>query len=350
MTKILAAAFAVLMSGAVVSCQGPQSFELSETSKLLGTKVKEFPASQGLTGFDDIDPSARQFNPKTIQRPLTGPTPRPHYEQRKTIRAVAPDGTVYEGWYGRFEEGKVLPGPGQSSNNGNPRQRYPTHFGYGFNPADVFIGRKESGKIKTSLFFRDIGSHETAPYHFTVDSAGLIHLIVADVNIGDNNELNIYSLVGDPKTGKWLDAVMLDRRGFTSWSYPWSGTSGDTVHLLWTWGDATHDKGNPTMGLFYVDQTSGSYGRKKRLIKGLVESYDAAIDTKTGLLIVAAVTGNKVFVTLRDPDGSWRKPTELVAKPRVEYISEVSTESVGNGSFIVRSSAGEGIEWLVRPQ
>jgi hypothetical protein len=57
----------------------------------------------------------------------------------------------------------------------------------------------------------------TAPHFISVDSRGHVHLIVSDVNISDDNELNVYSLIGDPKSRKWTDAVMLDRRGFTSW-------------------------------------------------------------------------------------------------------------------------------------
>ncbi len=343
MLRSFALVYLVLVASTFASCQGLQSSDL-------GVEIKEFPGSQGASGFDNIPASAPRLALTVTQRPLTGPTPQASYEARKTVKAVAPDGTVYEGWCGRFDEGKILPGPGQSSSNQNARRRYPTHFGYGFNPADVFIGRPEAGKIRTQLFFRDVGSQETAPYHFAVDSTGLVHLIVSEVNIGDNNALTVYSLVGDPRSGKWTDATVLDRRGFTSWSRPWSGGLGDKVHLLWTWGDATYDKGNPNMGLFYVDRSGKQYGRKIRLVRGLIESYDAAIDSKSGQILVVATVDNKSFVTLRDANGNWRQPLELVPKPSAKYLREVSASALGDGSFVIRASAENGIEWIVRPQ
>src|SRR5215203_1935263 len=256
-------------------CQNPLSSEVSERSKHLGVTVSAFPSPQGSAGFDDIPETSVPLSFVSTKRPLTGPTPLPNYELRKLVRAQAPDGTIYEGYSGRFNDGKVLPGLGSASSNRETLQHYDPNFGYVYNPSDLFIGKPEGGKIRTSLFFRDVGSHDTAPYFFTIDSNGLAHLIVSDVNISDNNELNVYSVIGDPKTGKWMDALMLDRRGFTSWSHPWTGAAGQSVHLLWDWGDATYDKENPNMGLFYVEWTPTGYSRKVRVIKGLIESYAA---------------------------------------------------------------------------
>ena len=346
MLRILTSFLFIHAAFIFVSGQTSGSFELNETSRLLGTTVKEFPAPQGLSSFDDIS-SGPPSNLKITRRPLTGPTPLPSYEKRETVSSTAPDGTIYEGWSGRFEESNLYPGPEKLASNINPRQRYGTHFGYGFNPADVFIGRRVSGKIRTSLFFRDVGSHETAPYYFTVDSTGLVHLIVADVNISDNNELNVYSVVGDPKTGKWMDAVMLDRRGFTSQSHPWAGKLGDTVHLLWNWSDETYDKNNPSMGLFYVDWHASGYGRKKRLAAGTVKSYDAAIDLKSGQMLVVVTIGYRIYLMIRMADGSWRRPSEILPRPDENYSYDVSARSLGGGRFVVRASGLSGSEWLV---
>jgi len=265
------------------------------------------------------------------------------------MTAKAPDGTLYEAFCGRFEEGRVLPGLGQSSTNANPRQRYATHLGYGFNPSDVFIGKNENGKIRTSLFFRDVGSHDTAPYFFTFDSSGNAHLIISDVNITDNNELNVYSMIGDPKTGKWTDAAMLDKRGFTSWSHPWAGSNGGVVHLLWDWGDATFDKQNPHMGLFYVDWSAKGYGIKIRVVKGLIESYDAVVDPANGNLYLVAVVDHNIYFSARMADGTWRKPALLPAVPR-DYVYDASIGLDGARGLIVRLSGRDGIEWSVKPQ
>ena len=349
MKKLLAAMFVCCAAIASAPCQNSLSSEVSARSRFLGVTVGEFPPPQGLSGYDDIPAASAALRFISASRALTGPTPLPSYEPRQFVTAGAPDGTIYEGYSGRFGDGEVLPGVESSSSNQNTLQHYDTHFGYGYNPSDVFIGKREGGKIRTSLFFRDVGSHDTAPYFFTIDSSGLVHLIVSDVNISDNNELNVYSVIGDPKSGKWTNAVMLDRRGFTSWSRPWSGVSGESVHLLWDWGDATYDKKNPNMGLFYVNWTSTGYGRKVRVIKGLIESYAAAADPKTGLLFVAASVGNKVYVAARTRDGKWSRPVELRPLKPTPYRSDVSVEAAKRGGgFIVRMSAEDPVERLVR--
>jgi hypothetical protein len=339
----------VLIAFVTIRSQNARSFESAETARVLGIKVTGFEGAQGVSTFQEIDPTWQALKLTTRSRPLTGPTPLPNYEQRKSIQAKAPDGTIYYGLAGRFGEGRVLPGPGGDSTNQNPRQMYATHLGYGFNPADVFIGKFQNNKIKTALFFRDIGSHETAPFHFTIDSKGNVHLIVADVNISANNELNVFSLTGDPRTGKWTDAVLLDRRGFTSSSHPWSATSGETIHLMWNWGDATYDVMNPGMGLFYIDWANGKYGQKLRVISGLIETYSAAVDSKTGKLLVVARVGEIVYVTLRAADGTWRKAIEL--SPKIaSLLYDLSVHAAGDGSFIVRGSGSGRLEWVLRPQ
>ena len=338
----------VFLSCAVsaVWSQNKPSSEAWETSKLLGVAVKDFLKPQGVGGFDEIPDSAPEFKFRVVKRPLTGPTPKPSYETRRIVKASAPDGTVYEALCGRFDPKKIWPGLGESSSNMNPRQQYEPHYGYGFNPADVFIGRREGGRIKTSLFFRDVGSHETAPHYIAVDDQGNIHLIISDVNISDDNQLNVYSVIGNPKTGKWLEAWLLDKRGFTSWSHPWSGSWGDTVHYMWDWGDASFDKENPNMGLFYVDRKRDAFGRKVRVIAGLVQSHSTVVDAKTGRLFVVAANEDGVFVVARDAKGNWAKPVRL--DPMLDKQYDVSVSAVG-GSFVIRMRAAGGLEWFLTP-
>lgn len=339
----------LLLLSLTVSDVWPQikpSSEAWETSKQLGVAVKDFLKPQGVGGFDEIPDSAPEFKFRVAKRPLTGPTPKPWYETRPIVKASALDGTVYEAFCGRFDPKKIWPGLGESSSNMNPRQQYDPHYGYGFNPADVFIGRREGGRIKTSLFFRDVGSHETAPHYISVDQLGKIHLIVADVNIADDNQLNTYSVIGDPKTGKWLEAWLLDRRGFTSSSHPWTGSWGDTVHYMWDWGDASFDKENPNMGLFYVDRKRDVFGRKVRVIAGLVQSHSSVVDAETGRLVVIAANEDGVFVAARDAKGNWAKPVRL--DPKLGKQNDVSISAVGR-SFVIRTSANGGREWFLTP-
>lgn len=344
--KILSSLVIIFSAFAQTSCQSNAAFEASQTKKLLGVEVKQFPHPQGVINFDEIPGGAAQFKFKIVIGPLTGPTPKPSYETRSIVTAQAPDGTVYEAFCGRFDPSQVSSSSGESSSNMNPRQRYVTHLGYGFNPADVFIGKREGGKIKTSLFFRDVGSHETAPHHITVDNKGKVHLTIADANISDDNKLELYSIIGDPISGKWSEAWLLDRRGFTSRSHPWSGAWGDIVHQLWDWGDATNDKESRNMGLFYVNWNPPGFGRKVRVISGLIESYDAGVDPKTGLLLIVATRNDGIFVSSRDAKGNWTKPTRLDSALKKGDVS-VTTTSVG--TFIVRTSWEESRELLLTP-
>ncbi|HVF30685.1 MAG TPA: hypothetical protein VNA22_06920 [Pyrinomonadaceae bacterium] len=348
MRSWLAASLMILTTVGVIAAQSPREYERIQTSRIVGVAITDLSSPKNVAEFADLSSTALPLKFRLSRRPLTGPLPAPTYENRQTVKASAPNGTTYEGWSGRYSDGKVYPGRGENSTNANPRQRYALHHGYAFNPADVFIGRREGPKIRTLLFFRDVGSHETAPYHFTVDSRGLVNLIVSDVNISDNNELNVYALVGDPASGKWLAGTMLDRRGFTSWSHPWSGSSGETVHFLWNWGDATFDRTNQAMGLFYVDRSSNGYGKKIRIVDGLVESYGAAIDSGSGNLMIAARVGEEVYVAMRKADSTWLKPTRLNSAIAT-MMYDLSLTSTGNGSFVVRGSGSKVSEWVIRP-
>jgi hypothetical protein len=335
----------VLLTLVITSIAGAQTsaeYEARQTAKYLGIEVKPFPQ---LTGYDDIPTSAAEFRFRVQRRPLTGPTPTPSYQERDLVSAKGAAGIVYEAYAGTYDEKKVWPGPGRDSSNMNTRQLYAPHLGYGYIGPDIFIGTRDRGRIRTMLFFRDFGSHATAPHFIAVDSRNHVHLIVADVNISDNNELNIYSLIGDPESGKWMDAVMLDRRGFTSWSSPWAGAWRDKVFLLWNWGDATYDKNNVNMGLFFVEWGPSGYGRKVRPVKGLIETYDVAIDPVTGLLVVVASRDDGVFVVSRSAQGRWTKAAKL--DPALNKRADVSISPASNGLFIIRTDHGRS-EYVLR--
>jgi len=338
-----AAILLILFITGVSGAQTSAEYEAWQTAKYLGINVKPFPQ---LAGYDDIPPGASEFRFRLQKRPLTGPTPPPSYETRNLVKAKASDGTVYEAYAGTYDEKKVWPGPGRDSSNMNTRQQYAPHLGYGYIGPDVFIGTRDRGRIRTSLFFRDFGSHATAPHFISVDSRGHVHLIVSDVNISDDNELNVYSLIGDPKSRKWTDAVMLDRRGFTSWSHPWAGAWRDKVFSLWNWGDATYDKNNANMGLFFVEWGPSEYGRKVRAVPGFIETYDAAIDPVTGLLVIVASRDDGVFVVSRSSAGQWTKPAKL--DPTLNERTDVSITPAPNSTFIIRTDRNRS-EVLLRP-
>ena len=210
---------------------------------------------------------------------------------------------------------------------------------------DVYIGKRVDGRIKTALFFPDVGSHLTAPHHLAIDNKGMVHLIVADVNIFQDNRLDLYWVIGDPGTGKWTAAWLVDRRGFTSSSHPWTGAWTDKVNLLWHW-EKQGLEGSPDDGIFYLQWRPGGFGQKVRVVKGQVSSWDAAVDPQSGKVLLVYSNDDGVYVTSRPEGGTWAMPARLnksLTKPH-----DVSATSVNDGSFIIRTSYQDTREWVVR--
>jgi len=267
------------------------AFEEAQTAKLLGVPLQKFPAPQGLNGMDEVPAAARAFAFTLKSQPASGPPPRVNFQPRKIVTALAPDGSMYEAYCGRDDDDtyEIARDHGFVSTFENRRQWYENHLGYGYMPPNIYIGKRENGLIRPTLFFRDTGSHDTAPHALAIDSHGLVHLAVADVNISQNNRLDLYWTIGDPKTGKWTAAWLIDRRGFTSWSHPWSARWDDKVHLLWDWCDVSIHKNAPGMGVYHVEWSPNGFGRKTRIFAGPVQEFDAAIDQRTGLLVIVLV-------------------------------------------------------------
>ena len=325
------------------------AFEAAQTAKLLGVPVQNFPAPQALKGFDELPSNALQFKFILTSRALSGPSPRVSYHERKIVTARAPDGSVYEAYCGYDNPEQIVPGHGFVSNFENRRQWYENHLGYGYMPEDVYIGKREAGRIKPTLFFRDVGSHTTAPHYLAIDNRGMVHLAVADVNISQGNRLDLYWVIGDPNTGRWNAAWLIDRRGFTSWSHPWSAAWGNKVHLIWDWCDVSIHKNAPGMGAFHVEWSPNGFGRKTRIFTSPVGELDAAVDPQSGLLvIVLAQDAGGVYVLSRSADGKWTRPSLLLA--RLSGLDGVSIEPTQNGSFIVRAGSEDTKEWLLRPE
>ena len=346
---------ALVLLLAVASGQQPvddTAFELQRTQQLLGVPLKEFPPPQGLTGLDELPASAPTCRFSVTQQPLSGAKPRAFYEERQQVQGRGPDGTLYEAYVGHFDPKQIVPGHHPISTPANTRQRYGTHYGYGYNPQDAFIGQRQAGWLNPVLFFRDVGSHTTAPHYIAIDSRRQVHLAVADVNIFQNNRLDLYWAIGDPASGKWTEAWLIDRRGFTSWSLPWMGASGDKVHLLWTWCDASVHTDAPGMGIFHVEWSNGGFSRKLRVVSGVVKQFDAAIDPRSGRLLIVFSKDDDyehVYVISRSSDGRWTRPAQLpigIAK----NDTDASVSATSGGAFIIRIGSMNTTEWMLNPQ
>ena len=246
----------------------PDDFELRQTEKLLGVRLQNFPEPQGPTKFDDLSPNRPSLQFTAKEQPVSGPTPQPSYERRPIVNAKAPDGSVYEAYCTR-DLSAVIAGSYRPSTPDNTRQIYGTHYGYAYTPEDVYIGKRVAGRLQTALFFPDVGSHDTAPHHLAIDNNGMVHLIVADVNIYQDNRLDLYWVIGDPATGKWNCAEVSTQQtfGFGKWQFwvegsidkmdknvvlglfNYSGHDGfDEMDIEWArWGNARYPNCNYTV-------------------------------------------------------------------------------------------------------
>jgi hypothetical protein len=336
----------------VLSC-GFLSSERSQTSKLLGVKVVDFPGPQRLTEYDPVPPNPPAFEFDLDASTIELKTPRDSFETRPSVFATAPDGSIWEAYCGeagaapnvmpeidyRSEGEKNQPKfveapPGNKSGSENTRQGYATHLGYGYQGSDVFIGVREDDRLKTKLFFRDVGSHTTAPHHFSIDSAGRAHLVVIDVNISDDNQMDLYWMVGDLSSGKWLSATLIEQRGFTSVSHPWTGISGNKVHLIWSWSAGAR-KSNAD-GLYYLERAGEEFGRKSQFVSGDVWSWDAAVDPESGriLVVYSTLEPQALYAVTRSPSGEWTRPESLPSG--ILEVSAVKVAAAGDDEFVIR--------------
>lgn len=322
----------------------PDDFELRQTEKLLGVRLQNFPEPQGPTKFDDLSPNRPSLQFTAKEQPVSGPTPQPSYERRPIVNAKAPDGSVYEAYCTR-DLSAVIAGSHRQSTPDNTRQMYGTHYGYAYTPEDVYIGKRVAGRLQTALFFPDVGSHDTAPHHLAIDNNGMVHLIVADVNIYQDNRLDLYWVIGDPATGKWTAAWLVDRRGFTSSSDPWTGAWANKVNLLWHW-EKQGLEGSTDDGIFYLQWQQVGFGRKVRILKGQVSSWAAAVDPQSGRLLLVYSNDDGVYLTSRTEGGTWTRPARL--NKSLTGPHDVSVTSVNDGMFIIRTAGQDTREWVVR--
>jgi len=327
MKAIIVCCFVVLFA-ACGSVVGPANVifnpERAATEKLLGVKVNDLPA---MKEFDESDPNSPTFKATILLQGSSQADFDPDLGMRSSVYATASDGSVWEAYCGKpgpkqvqFPELGLSSSPAPppeivepyedfKSTPGNTRQSYDTHLGYAFNPLDIFVGKTKNGRLATTLFFRDVGSHTTAPHHMAIDQSDNIHLVVADVNISDNNSLDLYWVVGSVNGSKWTSAYEIDRRGFTSIAKVWNGAYHDTVHVLWSW-DTGQNK-SPEMGLYHIEKSLSGFSKKVRIFKGDVWSMSAAIDLKSGRILVAITNNEDCYLISKNPGEKWTRPTPM---------------------------------------
>lgn len=317
--------------------QDPDQFEVVQTEKALGVKVQSFPAPQGPEGFDELPEAGPEFRFSMTERPPTDEAPAASYESRKCVSAKTPDGLKLEALCGYADHPDRFP-----STRENRRHRY---GGGSYHPEDVYVGERVGGKLRPSLFFRDIGSHNTAPHALAVDREGRCFLAVADVDIGQDNRFKLYGVISDPKRTKWTEAWIVDhRRALTSSAKPWCVARGKEVHIVWQWDGGREAKES---GLYHVVWTPDGFGRKTRVARGAINEADVAVDVKTGRLLVAYSDEGGIFLSSLPMGGGWTKVTAL--DPSVKGEHPVMVLAPGDGTFIIRGQHEKCSEWVLAP-
>jgi hypothetical protein len=335
--RLAPAAFALLLVVAGGGRNKDAAFEAAQTEKLLGVSVQDFPPPQGPTGFDELPGGRPAFDFTVAQRPLSGPKPREYYKRRPRVEARAPDGSTYEACC-RWDE---------ASTTASRRLRH-CYGGTYFFPKDVYIAKKGGQTPKPLLCFPDVGSHDTAPHHLAFDDRGRCHLAVADVVIFEENRLHLYWVVGDPAKGRWEEAWMVDRRGFTSSSQPWMASHKESVHLIWSWYDAREGRATAASGLFHVERARKGFGRKGRIVDGEVDRWDVATDPGSGRLLLVFGKEDGVYAMSRPADGKWTRAVRV--HPTLDKGQDVSVVASEAGSFVVRTGVEDTKEWVLRPR
>jgi hypothetical protein len=105
--------------------------------------------------------------------------------------------------------------------------------------------------------------------------------------------------------------------------------------------------------MFHVEWGPGGFGRKVRVISGVVRGLDAAVDPQSGRLLIAfsKEAGGKsdgVYVVSRLEGGNWTRPARL--HPRIGKDDDASVEAAGGGAFIIRTGPSNTREWVLNPK
>ncbi|HZK79503.1 MAG TPA: hypothetical protein VFC46_00510, partial [Humisphaera sp.] len=199
--------------------------------------------------------------------------------------------------------------------------------------------------IRPTLFFRDVGVHNDAPHSIAIDKAGHCHLIIADGNNFRKDRFDLYWMIGNPVSGKWENAFLIDGRDFISSPRPLVIASGDDIHLLWNRQASRNEDQATESGLFYVERVGNHFGRKVRLISGEVRSWDAAIDLRSGRVVAAISRGDGVYVASL-VHHRWTRPTKL---PVFEARETDVVVTAASGGFLINTRL-EQRDYLLLPK
>ena len=274
---------------------------------------------------------------------MSGPEPRESYATRKSVFAKAPDGSTIEAYLGWEDDKGIARGHGFKS---TPENRRHSYGGGAYHPQDVFIGKRIDGQLKPVLFFRDIGSHTTAPTLSPWRAKDVATSWLPTWMFGQNNRFKLYWLVGNLATRRWTEAWLVDyRKRFTSWAHPWSAAWKEHVHLIWNWdGGASADKDGES-GVYHVEWTPAGFGRKTCISRGNAGYVDVAVDPVSGRLVLVFSTDDGVFVASKPTDGVWTRPTRLHAD--LTKQERLLIQAVENGKFVIRTHHRMTREWLL---
>ena len=320
-----------------------ENHELTELDRALGVHVENLCNSPELAGFTDIPADSPEFSFAAKLQTVTGPGPRQHFDRRESVKARSPEGGYYVAYCGSNPNENVVAHTNFVSNLANRRHRF---GGTAYYPHDIFIGRQnKAGQIDPCLFFRDVGFENTAPHGIGIDSSNRCHLMVADIDIFQDNRLMLYWVVGDPSTGKWLSASLIDRHGFTSWAHPWTGAWKDQVHLSWNWCDITRGDILQESGIYHVLCHSGRLGSKIRVAKGVVSNWDAAVQPSSGRLVYVFSQNLGVYLVSCTAQGTWTRKA-LLTSSLIENVP-VSICPGERDTYLVRVGSEEPKEWEI---
>jgi hypothetical protein len=332
-------------------------FEEVRTAKVLGVPARPFPPPQGVSGFDEVPADAPDFPGEVRAREPTGPQP-PFISLRRRARAKGPDGRELVAYCGYPKERdsdeipetksddesskslKIASGHPFVSNLLNRRHRYSP----GENPPDIYIGAVSEGVLHPLLLFRDAGNQGVgeSPPGLAIDSRGRCHLAVCDVFMEEHNRFKLYYVIGDPATGKWEEAWLVQHLGgLTSSAKPICFRLGDSVELVWEWQSPILGHDTPMdahTGIYHLEWSPKGFSAKVRVARcSLIYDFAAEIDETRGLLLLAwndsgdTPRACNTYLAARPRGGPWSRPKLLL-----KQTSGLSLERVGDGGFAVR--------------
>lgn len=324
-----------------IGCGGKGADENTQTEKVLGVSVKEFPfPQQDLLNFEELPEKAPALNFFVEEVKVSLPAPRRFYHQKLSVFAAKDaQGETIEAFCAFASNKSVIPDPAFVSTQENRRLSYPINFF----PMNIYIGKRTDGKLKPLLFFRDIGQHNDRPHSMTLDKDGKCHLSVAEVYVIKGNRFKLYWLIGNLDTKKWEETFLIVQNDvFTGIAHSELASWRDTVHLVWNMNSKS-----PTSGIYYLDRKDKHFGKKVRIFPGQVNTFEMALDQDTGRILIAIPTENDgVMILSRSADGLWSKPRSLMEEFKEDV--DLSLHASGQNTFILRTLGKNDRQFVIK--